>query len=511
MTDQIVDLIEAGMPVSSDIQAVATAAGGAAGEYAGHSAARAICAPLQTQVDTNSARISNLTAAPAPADGELTDIRVTADGQTMPTAGDAVRTQITDSIRARRLLRSQNPAAPYNDMDTLPAQSTVTYSYLSNVSHSPDGFTGGTVITYAGETATGAGRSQIMQDEQGRLAWRCMWGDPAQWQPWHTLILSDLMTARQLLRSQTPAAPYNDMDALPAQSMVTYSHLSNVAHSPDGVSGGTVITCAGESAELAGRSQIMVCDDNRLAWRRAWGYPTAWGDWQIVGTDSLPDVRDAWSSLALFERIGVIGDSYASGEVVIGGYIDHYELSWGQIIARRNGIHCTNYSAGGLTTRSWLTHARGLPLLQSSDPDQLYILALGINDCESLGQGYLGTVADMHDDASTNPDSFYGNYGRIVDAVKTKSPTAKIVVMTMARTTGGDYPAYNQAIETVAAQAGVPCIHQSDDAFFRGDFYSSMLGGHPVGVTYAGMALAIERLFSRCAIDNIQYFQDYMG
>lgn len=38
-----------------------------------------------------------------------------------------------------------------------------------------------------------------------------------------------------------------------------------------------------------------------------------------------------------------------------------------------------------------------------------------------------------------------------------------------------------------------------------------MLGGHPVGVTYAGMATAIERLFSRCAINHIQYFQDYMG
>ncbi len=301
------------------------------------------------------------------------------------------------------------------------------------------------------------------------------------------------------------------MDTIPVQSTVTYSYLGNVAHAPDGMSGGTVITYAGDVTKMAGRIQIMVGVDERLAWRVAWGSPASWGDWRTFGVDDIPDEQTSWSSLALFERIGVIGDSYASGEVVINGYHDHYQLSWGQIIARRNGIHCTNYSAGGLTTRTWLTHDKGLSMLQSSEPDNLYILALGINDCGKLGANYLGTIADMHDDASTNPDTYYGNYGRIISAIKTKAPNAKIIIMTMARTSGGNYPAYNAAIEQIATKAGIPLIRQSDDKFFRSTFYQTMLGGHPVGVTYAGMATAIERLFSKCAIDHIQYFRDYMG
>ena len=75
----------------------------------------------------------------------------------------------------------------------------------------------------------------------------------------------------------------------------------------------------------------------------------------------------------MFEKFGVIGDSFASGEVAINGYIDYYNVSWGQILARMSGNKCINFSSGGLSTRTWLTHEKGLNLLNSSEPQQLYI------------------------------------------------------------------------------------------------------------------------------------------
>ena len=512
MTEQIVDIVEANMPVSSDVEAAAKGAGAAAGEYAGRQAANASLADVRALADTNKSRLDTLVAAPASGNTELVDVRVDVNGVTHKTAGDAVRSQAANAISAAKLFRTATVDAPYDDFDTVPPQSIVTYSNLTNVAHTPAGTVAGTLITYEGETGVKSARTQIFTDLNDGLYWRLTKGRAFVWGSWSKLVTADMVHADRMVLPADLAAPYDDLDTLPTQSIVTYAvPFANVDHSPSGFNGGTVVTLEGKTGAKAGRIQAVVSNGGQLAWRIMWGSNPLWGQWRILDTDAIANAQDYWSSLSLFERIGVIGDSYASGEIVLNGYHDCYPLSWGQIIARRNGIHCTNYSSGGLTTRAWLTHAKGLQLLQSSEADNLYLLALGINDCEKLGADYLGSVSDMHDDASTNPDTYYGNYGRIIAAIKTKNPRAKIVIMTMARTTGGNYPAYNTAIEAIAAQAGIPCIHQSDDPFFQSAFYRTMLGGHPVGVTYAGMATAIERLFSRCAINHIQYFQDYMG
>lgn len=59
---------------------------------------------------------------------------------------------------------------------------------------------------------------------------------------------------------------------------------------------------------------------------------------------------------------------------------DYYNLSWGQIIARKYGSECLNLSKGGLTTRTCLTDLKGLPEMLTSDTQQLYMCALGHND-----------------------------------------------------------------------------------------------------------------------------------
>jgi hypothetical protein len=72
-------------------------------------------------------------------------------------------------------------------------------------------------------------------------------------------------------------------------------------------------------------------------------------------------------------------------------------------------------------------------------------------------------------------------------------------------------PSRHQAIEDVAEFYGVPSIRTLDDPFFTTNFYTSNNnGGHPVGVTYAGMANAISRLYSQCVQENSAYFNMYM-
>lgn len=212
------------------------------------------------------------------------------------------------------------------------------------------------------------------------------------------------------------------------------------------------------------------------------------------------------ASIALFENIGVIGDSYASGELYINGsYVDHYNISWPQIIARKNGITAHNYSKGGLTTRSWLTDPMGLALMNSTPADGLYIIALGINDYYSLGAAYLGSTSDI----GTSADTFYGNLSKIILDIQAHAPHAKIILSTMANT--ATLPeSFNEAIKNTASYYRLPCIIQGDDDFFKTSLYLTMYGSHPSAIGYSGMATALQNMIEDCIESNINYFKDYL-
>lgn len=226
---------------------------------------------------------------------------------------------------------------------------------------------------------------------------------------------------------------------------------------------------------------------------------------------NIPGFQSELCNLSLFEKFGVVGDSFASGELYFNSsYHDKYNISWGQIMARKHGTLCTNYSSGGLTTRSWLTATKGLPLLLSSNAEDIYYLALGINDVYSLGINYLGVITDItdHESYADYGDTFYGNYGRIIEQIQTHAPHAKIVMFTCASTTG-NYPAFNNAIIEIAEHYNIPYIVQADDPFFHSEIYTNMSGSHPTAIGYSGMAVAFERLLNKCIVNNQNYFYDF--
>lgn len=512
MTEQIVDIVEANMPVSSDVEAAAKGAGAAAGEYAGRQAANESLADVRTLATTNKNRLDTLTAAPASGNTELVDIRVGGDSKTYATAGDAVRGQYAKSVHGDVYVNAtaSNPAqAPYDDADTLPLQSVVTYEGVVGVQHLPEGWHHCTLITTSTGNQINYGRTQIAVMLGGQIATRCKWVGSNPWSAWNVLALgADTVKADSLVYGNTASAPYNDANTLPVNSIVSIVSSSSVANMPPKAGDGTLVTLKNKNSS-DGRMQIFITKDS-LSWRLWWfgGQPQAW---HTITDTGMYDPQTAWSTLSIFPRIGVIGDSFASGFIVADGQgAEHYDLSWGQIIARRNGVTCTNYSRGGLWTRTWLTDSSGLPKMETSDPDDLYLLALGINDVGNGGADYLGTPDDMTDDPANNPDTFYGNYARIIDHVRQHAPGAKIVIMTMARE-GGVNSDYNAAIRLIAEHHAIPCIVQRDDPFFTSNFYAGMVGGHPLATTYGGMALAIERLFSKCAIAHVDYFKTYIG
>lgn len=224
-----------------------------------------------------------------------------------------------------------------------------------------------------------------------------------------------------------------------------------------------------------------------------------------------------------FEKFAVVGDSYASGEIYVAdpsqskGYTvaDYYQKSWGQILARKHGTTCINLSVGGLTTRTWLTNSHGLTKMLAEKPQELYLCALGINDEISLGTSYLGTIENIknYDSYSDYPDTFYGNYGKIIEQIKAHAPKSKIVLMSMAYLYNATEDSFTAAIKNIADYYNIPFINIKDDAFYAKNsiYKTGQSYNHPTASLYAGMAKANERLFCQCTVSYYNYFKDFTG
>ena len=214
--------------------------------------------------------------------------------------------------------------------------------------------------------------------------------------------------------------------------------------------------------------------------------------------------NDTHPTISLFEKIGVIGDGFASGEhYTTGSKVDDYSISWLQILARQSGFTGTNYSDGGINSKTWMTNNHGLPLLQSSDPENLYLIAFGINDSRDLT---LGTSADI----GTQADTFYAYYSKIISEIQTKSSEARIICLSTARF-GGNYDTFSEAIQEIAESMNVPFVDIRKHPYFKTAFYSdNQVSSHPTALNYSAMASAYKELIENCMKENQAYFNAYV-
>jgi lysophospholipase L1-like esterase len=174
------------------------------------------------------------------------------------------------------------------------------------------------------------------------------------------------------------------------------------------------------------------------------------------------------------------------------------------------GADVTTYASGGADTNTWQSRSNCLPALLNDPAHELYVLCLGINDRTYVTKG---TIADIKEDYTENPNTFYGNYGKIIAQIKENAPNAKILiskVFIVTLQTGAYYQWSSEAIEEIANHFNIPYIDTADADFFSsGWFDNNMRRGHPIAPTYAGIAKAMKYLISKCILENTSYFADY--
>ena len=157
----------------------------------------------------------------------------------------------------------------------------------------------------------------------------------------------------------------------------------------------------------------------------------------MINEKPLDNLVGAYSNTSIFRRIAFIGDSLSSGEFETvaadgsRGYHDLYEYSWGQHIARKNGLTAYNFSRGGMTARWYIKcFAAENGFWDKEKTCQAYVIALGANDiiCQNMK---IGDVNDITATELTDDSPFISYYAEIVRRYKKISPDAKFFFVTL--------------------------------------------------------------------------------
>ena len=153
----------------------------------------------------------------------------------------------------------------------------------------------------------------------------------------------------------------------------------------------------------------------------------------------LDRLVEGYSNTSIFRTVGFIGDSLSSGEMESRneegkpGYHDYYEYSWGQYIARKNGLTAYNFSRGGMTAKEYMeSFAEKNGFWDPKLSCQAYVMALGVNDVINRGME-IGSTEDIDPaDWRNNKPTFVGYYAQIIARIKAEiQPQAKFFFVTM--------------------------------------------------------------------------------
>ena len=152
----------------------------------------------------------------------------------------------------------------------------------------------------------------------------------------------------------------------------------------------------------------------------------------------LDRLVDGYSHTSVFRKIAFVGDSLSSGEFETrdaegkAGYHDLFEYSWGQYIARKNGLTAYNFSKGGMTAEKYIeSFAQEKGYWDPALKAQAYVMALGVNDVFNKGMEIGSAAADVDlQDWRNNKPTFIGYYAAIVSRYKEIAPDAKFFFVT---------------------------------------------------------------------------------
>ncbi len=156
----------------------------------------------------------------------------------------------------------------------------------------------------------------------------------------------------------------------------------------------------------------------------------------------LDNIVNDGGMCGIFRKICCIGDSLSSGEFEAVGtngdvyYLDMFDYSWGQYIARDVGCTVYNFSRGGMSAKEYIdtfSHEKGF---WSEDLlCHAYIIALGVNDILNLNHPF-GDMSDINleDYTKNNRETFIGCYAYIIQRIKSMQPKARFFLVSMLQT-----------------------------------------------------------------------------
>ena len=216
------------------------------------------------------------------------------------------------------------------------------------------------------------------------------------------------------------------------------------------------------------------------------------------------------NEFSAFLKFGVIGDSLSVGYMTnpITGVVNGRNIpySWGQVLARKLGTECLNFGSSGVTAKTWMIDSECYQKLIGNENDvcECYIVGLGVNDNDTI----IGNMSDINwDNADSNGDTFYGNYGKVLQKVHEFAPNAIIFALTIPHT-HIDAGLRNKAIREIVATNNIePCIlvDLKEDYYdiFSTDIEQHYYNWHYSAVGYAAIADVMLVALSEAIRNNV--------
>ena len=423
---------------------------------------------------------------------------------------DSGKLVITNGANYRMFVKQDQIAMPYDNLNTLPTNSITVYGNLT-IDNNPIANDSIIVLTLGPTEKDYQFNYACMQfvfgqninDALCRMCW--VNADKTRsWKQWNKITKKYSVFSDQ---SQV-VMPYDDLNTLPTNSITLYGTLE-VKNSPwpnkaiyvetDGPNNGL-------SANYARKQTAILQSTGEQATRLSWvglDGKEEWKPWNK--NEMLP-------SLSFMDTFAVIGDSYSAGQLseMKGGAISPTRFAWENILAKDIGAKCVNLSVSGYTTYDWATNK--ISDLNKTPVQDLYIIALGINDALPSHDEALGTIADINDDPNKNANTFYGNYGKIISAIKHHDVNARIILLTIMTKydSNSRKDEFNTAIKNIGAKYNIPVADLDQESYFASDDFNNLKnGGHPTIVGYSLMARALKHAIQKTIYKNNTYFDEW--
>lgn len=237
--------------------------------------------------------------------------------------------------------------------------------------------------------------------------------------------------------------------------------------------------------------------------------------------ENLVDYNKLSHAVKIFERVGVIGDSYAAG------YIKNDEqerviatnYSWPCFMQGRTARTWTNFAKSGSTCKSWVNRVENFSNLDLMEREgqkcQAYVIGLQINDVNPTNPNSTPTAGTISD-IGTDNDTYCAYLYKLIQAVVAINSDAKIFVCTCPKNSDAE-GSHNDIVRQVVAYCkttlsqNVYCLDLvANQLYFTQSsvFTADAINGHYTAIGYEYMAEVIDILLTELINSNLSDFQN---